>query len=68
MTLKFWQWFGRITIEQRARAQLADIERRLFDAKSSQSLWNHQVDYLETELYRLQTYVDPSEDRHVHQM
>jgi len=48
-----WGWFGKLSVQQRAKNEIEAHEKDLYDAERSLALWTHQVDYHRAEIARL---------------
>lgn len=62
MKLNPLTWFGRISIEQRAKNEIAEHERRLYTARSNLALWEHNAQFHDAEILRLSSYIDTRND------
>lgn len=55
-------WLGRLTIQGRARKEIEQHQRDLYDAERSLALWTHQVEYHRDEITRLKIVMENSLD------
>lgn len=56
--MKSYWWFGWITVPERARNDIEQLERDLYDAEKNLALQHSQVEHYRSEILRLQQKID----------